>query len=289
MQNNISGKLNFAFLGGEPLAVPALEKLFKNGFVPKLVISNPDKPSGRKMEISSPPTALWAKAHNVTLFQPTSLRIQDALDNLKKENWDLFIVVSFGQIIPNEILDLPKYGAINIHPSLLPKYRGPSPIVTPILNGDTETGVTIIKIDEEMDHGPILAQEKISLSGNEFIQDLEKSLAELGGKLLVKILLKFTKGRIKEIPQNEQDATFCKKIKKEDGLIDLNDDAITNYNKFRAYAAWPRTFFFQNGKRIIITDAILENNSQGKQFVIRKVLPESKKEIKYEEFVKQSI
>ena len=277
-------KINFAFFGGEPLSIVTLQKLYENGFVPGLIISNPDKPQGRNLEVASPRTALWAKEHNIPLIQPEKLK-KEEIRNI----FDFFVVVSYGKIIPKEILDLPKYGTINIHPSLLPKYRGPSPIVAPILNGDSYTGVTIIKIDEEMDHGPILAQEKISLSGNEFIQDLEKSLAELGGKLLVKILLKFTKGRIKEIPQNEQDATFCKKIKKEDGLIDLNDDAITNYNKFRAYAAWPRTFFFQNGKRIIITDAILENNSQGKQFVIRKVLPESKKEIKYEEFVKQSI
>ncbi|MCE9549167.1 methionyl-tRNA formyltransferase, partial [Candidatus Nomurabacteria bacterium] len=198
------------------------------------------------------------------------------------KTFDLFVVVSYGKIIPKEILDLPRLGTINIHPSLLPLYRGPSPIVTPILNGDTETGVTIIKIDEEMDHGPILAQEKINLSGDEFIWDLEKSLAELGGKLLVETIPKFIAGQVQLKEQDHNKATYVKKIKKEDGLIDLEDDAVKNYNKFRAYASWPRTFFFKNGKRIIITKASLENN----QFIIEKVLPEGKKEITWTEFNK---
>src|SRR3989344_5068152 len=176
-------KINFAFFGGEPLSIVTLQKLYENGFVPGLIISNPDKPQGRNLEVASPRTALWAKEHNIPLIQPEKLK-KEEIRNI----FDFFVVVSYGKIIPKEILDLPKYGTINIHPSLLPKYRGPSPIVAPILNGDSYTGVTIIKIDEEMDHGPILAQEKISLSGNEFIQDLEKTLAKIGGELLIKTI-----------------------------------------------------------------------------------------------------
>lgn len=275
----LNKKLNFAFFGGEPLAVPTLQKLYENGFVPALIISNPDKPQGRNLEIVSPPTALWAKEHNIPLLQPEKLSKKEIQNSL-----DFFVVVSYGKIIPKEILDLPKLGTINIHPSLLPLYRGPSPIVAPILNGDTETGVTIIKIDEKMDHGPMLAQEKINLSGKEFIQDLEKSLAELGGKLLVEIIPEFITGKVKLKEQDHGRATYVKKITKEDGEIKLTDDARENYNKFRAYATWPRTFFFKDGKRIIITKARLENN----KFVIEKVLPEGKKEILYEEFKKQS-
>jgi methionyl-tRNA formyltransferase len=135
-----------------------------------------------------------------------------------------------------------------------------------------------------MDAGPILAQEKVVILPDEKAPDLRERLIKIGGKLLVKILPDFVNGKVKELPQNESEATFCKKIKKEDGLIDLNDDAVKNYNKFRAYAVWPRIFFFKNNKRIIITDAVLENN----QFVIKKVLPEGKKEIKYEDFLKQN-
>ncbi len=273
--------LKFVFFGGEPLAIPALNELYKNGYIPEIIISNPDKPQGRKLEMTSPPTALWAKKHNVPLLQPEKLD-----QEIIQGNFDFFIVVSYGKIIPQEILDLPKLGTINIHPSLLPLYRGPSPIVSTILNGDKTTGVTIIKIDEKMDHGPILAQEKIDLSGNETIQDLENSLAELGSELLIKVIPDFVAEKIEEIQQNDAEATFCKKIKKEDGLIteeDLRESVLDQsksvilYNKFRAYASWPRTFFFKDGKRIIITDAKLENGV----FVIKKVIPEGGKETDY--------
>ncbi len=266
---------NFAFFGGEPLSVPTLQKLYDAGLVPALIVSNPDKPQGRNLEVTSPPTALWAKDHNILLIQPEKLKRE-----LLQNNFDFFIVVSYGKIIPKEILDLPKLGTLNIHPSLLPLYRGPSPIVASILHGDKETGVTIIKIDEEMDHGPILAQEKISLTGNEFIQDLEKSLAELGGQLLVKIIPEFFARKVKSVEQDHRHATYVKKIIKADGEIDLEDDAIKNWRKFRAYTTWPRTFFFKNDKRIIVTDAVLENG----EFTIKKVLPEGKKEISWSDF-----
>src|SRR3989338_6687753 len=186
MESNIPEKLNFAFFGGEPLAVPVLQKLYEDGLVPGFIKSTPENPRGRTLEMSSPPTAEWAKKHNIPLIQPEKLRREEI-----KNNFDFFVVVSYGKIIPKEILEIPALGTINIHPSLLPHYRGPAPIVNAILNGDTETGVTVMKIDEEMDHGPILAQEKIALSGNESIQDLEKSLAELGGELLAKVIPEF--------------------------------------------------------------------------------------------------
>jgi methionyl-tRNA formyltransferase len=262
----MSNKLNFVFFGGEPLSVPTLEKLYKNGFVPALMVCNPDKPAGRNMQLTPPPTKIWAVEKNIPFIQDM---------NELKGSFDLFIVVAFGKIIPEKIINMPKFGTMNIHPSLLPKYRGPSPIVSAILNGDKETGVSIIKIDEEMDHGPILAQEKITLTGHEMVQDLEKTLAELGGELLVKILNTSIEAGTK---QDDSLATFCKKIKKEDGLVDLEKESAQNlYNKFRAYAYWPRTFFFKDGKRIIITKAKLENG----QFVIEKIIPEGGKEIDY--------
>ena len=275
MESNIPEKLNFAFFGGEPLAVPTLQKLYEGGLVPDLIISNPDKPQGRNLEIASPPTAEWAKKHNIPLIQPEKLRREEI-----KNNFDFFVVVSYGKIIPKEILEIPALGTINIHPSLLPHYRGPAPSVNAILNGDAETGVTVMKIDEEMDHGPILAQEKIALSGNESIQDLEKSLAELGGELLAKVIPEFIAGIIKIIEQDHRRVTYVKKIVKADGEINLEDNPLKNWRKFRAYASWPRTFFFKNGKRVIVIDAALENS----QFVIKKALPEGKKETTWENF-----
>ncbi len=274
--------VKFVFFGGEPLSVPALNKLKNAGLMPSVIVSNPDKPSGRNLEISSPPTGKWAKENNVTLLQPE--KVKEIKDTLEKESCDFFIVVSYGKIIPQEILDLPKLGTINIHPSLLPLYRGPSPIIAPILNGDEETGVTIIKIDKEMDHGPILAQEKITLQGDEMIEDLENKLADLGGEMLVKIIPEFAAGRIQEKEQDHSKATFVKKISKSDAEIKLDDNPLTNWRKHRAYHSSPRVFFFQDGKRIIVTDASLEDG----KFIIKKILPEAKKEVKYEEFLKSN-
>jgi methionyl-tRNA formyltransferase len=268
----------FVFFGGDPLSVPTLDKLYKKGITPKLIVCNPDKPAGRNLEITPPPTKIWAIEHEVSYLQPEKLDDIFAAE-LKKLNCDLAIVVAYGKIIPKNIVDMYPLGLINIHPSLLPLYRGPSPIVSAILNGDSETGVSIIKIDEEMDHGPILAQEKINLNGNEMIEDLENTLAEIGGELLAKVLPDYVDGKIKLQEQDHSKATIVKKINKEDGLLDLNADAIKNYNKFRAYAGWPRTFFFKDGKRMIVTQARIENG----KFKIQRIIPENGKEQDYNE------
>lgn len=281
MRENIGEKLNFIFFGGEPLSVPTLEKLYESGLVPKVIVCNPDRPAGRNLDITPPPTKIWAKEHNVPILQPEKYN-GSFVKELESLNCDLGVVVSYGKIIPKEIVNLPKFGLINIHPSLLPLYRGPAPIVAPILNGDTETGVTIIKIDTEMDHGPILAQSKIKLNDDEFIEDLEKTLADLGGKLLVETLQRYLSGSVQAKDQDHSKATYVKKMTKADGKINLEDDALKNWRKFRAYHSWPRTFFFKNDKRIIITDAEFENE----KLIIKKVLPEGRKEITWEEFEK---
>ncbi len=282
MQNK---NLKFVFWGTPDIASETLEILKQNNYIPLLIITSSDKKQGRKMILTPPPVKIWAKKNNIPYIQPEKLDIKD-LEN----NADLFIVVAYGKIIPENILNIPKFGSINIHYSLLPKYRGASPLESAILNGDIETGVTIQKMKYKIDSGNIIAQERVNIFPNEKAPDLRKRLIKIGGELLINILPDFINGKTKETTQNEEGATFCKKIKKEDGLLDLNDDAIKNYNKFRAYASWPRTFFFKENKRIIITDAILENNpldeTPGKQFIIKKVLPEGKKEIKYEDFIK---
>ncbi len=190
---------------------------------------------------------------------------------------DLFIVVAYGKILPEKVLSLPKHGSINIHYSLLPKYRGASPVESAILHGESETGVTIQQMAYKMDAGPIIAQEKINILPEEKAPALRERLIKLGGELLAKTIPEIVDGKIKPIPQNEDEATFCGKIKKEDGLIDLNDDGVKNYNKFRAYAHWPRTFFFQNGKRIIVIEAKLEDG----KFIIKRIILEGGKEKEY--------
>ena len=187
------------------------------------------------------------------------------------------IVVAYGKILPEEIINAPKLGSINIHYSLLPKYRGASPVESAILNGDDETGVTIQQMEFKMDTGPILAVEKTPIGESETAPELRARLIKIGGELLVKILPDFVEGKIVPMPQDETQATKCKKMTKEDGFINLEDGAVKNYNKFRAYAKWPRTYFFKDDKRYIITDASLEDN----KFIIKKVIPEGGKEQNY--------
>lgn len=274
-------KINFAFFGTPDVSSETLEILKNNGYLPSLVVTSPDKPQGRKMLLTSSPVKNWAIENNIPFLQPEKID-EDFTNKLSKENFDLFVVVAYGKILPEKFINIPKFGSINIHYSLLPKYRGASPVESAILNGDKETGVAIQKMEYKMDSGPIIALEKIEILPNENSIELRKRLIKIGATLLIKILPDFINNKIILTNQDENDATYCKKIKKEDGLVDINIESAENlYNKFRAYFKWPRIFFFQEGKRIIITDATLENQ----KFVIKKVLPEGKKEIDYSNFL----
>lgn len=274
-------KINFVFFGTPDVASETLEILKQAGYLPSLVVTSTDKPQGRKMVMTPPPVKTWASENNIPYIQPEELS-----EEIFKNSYDLFIFVAYGKIVREEILKIPKLGSINIHYSLLPKYRGASPVESAILNGDTETGVTIQQMEFKMDSGPILATETLAIERDEKAPELRSRLIKIGGELLVKTLPELIGGKITPKPQDESLSTFTKKIKKEDGLIDLEGDenVILLYNKFRAYATWPRTFFFKDGKRVIITDATTENG----KFVIKKVLPEGKKEVSYENFLKNN-
>ncbi len=300
MQKN---NLNFIFWGTPDVASETLEILKENGYIPSLIITAPDKPQGRKMLITPPPVKVWAIKNNIPYIQPENLSERQNIfkgqslrefpqglslesknilpdsDPIKIESLpDLFLVVAYGKIIPEDIINMPKLGSINIHYSLLPKYRGASPVESAILNGDTETGISIQKMEYKMDTGPIIAQKKVEIKPDEKTGELRKRLIKIGGELLIKILPDFIDGKIKLTPQDERQASVCKKIKKEDGLINLGAELPSDlYNKFRAYATWPRTYFFFDEKRIIITDAKLENGL----FKILKIIPEGGKEVNY--------
>ena len=281
----MSEKIKFVFLGTPDVASETLEILKENGCLPSLIVTSPDAPKGRGLQMQASPVAIFAEKNNIPCLKPEKLDETFTL-KLSTFNFQLFVVVAYGKIIPENLLKMPKLNSINIHYSLLPKYRGASPVESAILNGETKTGVTIQQMEFKMDSGPIVAQEKTEIDKDEKAPDLRKRLIKLGGELLVKLLQtpsasgsSFARGE----KQDESQATYCKKIKKEDGLIDLAVKPPSEiYNKFRAYATWPRTFFFKDGKRIIITDAEL---SEG-EFVIKKGLPEGKKEIAWQEFQK---
>ncbi len=273
------------------MASKTLEILKEAGYIPALVVTSPDRPKGRKMIVAPPPVKIWAEKNGVPCLQPEKpdAEFAEKLSSLASGGpagpagtWDLFIVVAYGKILPKKILSMPRLGSINIHYSLLPKYRGASPVESAILSGETETGVAIQQMELKMDSGPILAVQKMPIGPDETAPELRERLIKIGGEMLERTLPEIAEGKIKPEPQDESRAVFCGKISKEDGHLDLSDDPVKNYNKFRAYAEWPRTFFFQDGKRIVITKAAL---SDGK-FEIQKVIPEGKKEMAYEVFRK---
>jgi methionyl-tRNA formyltransferase len=275
----MSKKSNFIFWGTPDVASETLEVLKENGFTPSLVVTSRDMPQGRKMIVTPPPVKVWAEKNNIPYIQPEKLDTKEVWDILETNTPDLFIVVAYGKIMPENIINMPKLGSLNIHYSLLPKYRGASPVESAILNGDTKTGITIQKMQFEMDKGPIVAEEIVSILSTETAPELRARLIKIGAELLVKILPNYLLGKTTPQSQDESLATYCKKIKKEDGLINLKDNGVKNYNKFRAYALWPRTFFFENGKRIIVTKARLESD----KFIIEKIIPENGKEKDYKE------
>ncbi len=271
--------INFVFWGTPDVASETLEILKQSGFLPSLVITSPNARSGRGMHTMASPVAIFAEKNNIPCLKPEKINSEFTL-KLSTLNFELFVVVAYGKILPEEIINMPKLGSINIHYSLLPKYRGASPVESAILHGEKETGVTIQKMVYQMDAGNVIAQEKLKILPTETAPELRIRLIKQGGELLVKVLTPLSDGHSPLAggeKQEESLATFCKKIKKEDGLIDLADDAEKNYNKFRAYSHWPRTFFFKDGKRIIITKAKLEND----KFVIEKIIPEGGKEVSY--------
>lgn len=274
----------FTFFGTDGFAVFVLEELQKEGFVPSLVVAVPDKPQGRNKEIVSSPVKVWAEKHKIHLLQPEKLD-DSFVTELKKSSWDLFIVASYGKIIPQKVLDIPQKQTLNIHPSLLPKFRGPSPLENAILY-DEKTGVTIMRLDEKMDHGPIVAQEEFPIPLPVRKDILEEKLARQGGKLLASSINNWLTGKIKEITQDETGVTYTKKITKEDGLIDL-DKPKEAYRKILAFIGWPGAYFFteRNGKkiRVIVTDAAL---SETGELVITKVKPEGKSDMSYESFLR---
>jgi len=242
--------MKIVFIGTSEFSAIILEGLIKNNLKPVLVVTAPDKPVGRKQKLTPPPAKITAQKYNISVLQPKAvLNINNQVLSIKP---DLIIVASYGKILPREILDIPKYSCLNVHPSLLPKYRGPSPIQTAILNGDKETGVTIILMDELIDHGAILVKEKIKILAKENNETLHKKLAQLAVKLLLKTIPDWVKGKIKPEVQDESKATFTKVLTRENGKIDWEKPAKEIERQVRAFYPWPGAFaFWQKGDKLL--------------------------------------
>ncbi|MBI3573509.1 methionyl-tRNA formyltransferase [Candidatus Kaiserbacteria bacterium] len=269
-----------AFFGTPYFAVYVLDELEHAGISPQLVVTVPDKPAERGLEMKAPAVKLWAEKNAIPFIQP------EKLETKQLGGFDFFVVAAYGKLLPKEILDLPRFGTLNVHPSLLPKFRGPSPIEAQILNDVKEVGVSIILLDEEADHGPILAQKTISLPEPIGRKALEEILWHQGGKLLAETILPYMQGRLKPQEQAHAEATFTPKLSKKDGLLDLSGDARKNYLKYLAYEGWPGTYFFAKrfGKEVWvkITNALYQNG----KFTPTKIIPEGKKEMEYADFAR---
>lgn len=256
--------LQIIYMGTPQFAVPALKALI-NGARPGLVlqegyniatvITRPDKPVGRGKEIVFSPVKQTALAHGIPVWQPGSLKRPENIEALAAYQADLYIVAAFGQILPQAVLDLPHYGTLNIHASLLPKYRGVSPISEAILQGDTETGVTIMLIDAGVDTGPMLLQRTLPIAENDTTGSLTIKLAELGASALLEALPLWIQGKITPQPQNEQLASHTHMLRKEDGEIVWNRPATTLARAVRAFAPWPSAYTYWRNKLLKIVSA----------------------------------
>ncbi len=275
--------LQWIFFGTDDFSTIILDELEKVSLLPSLIVCAPDRPKGRGLAMTPPPAKLWAQERNIPVLQPDKL--DDAfISGLLTTDYQLFIVASYGKIMPKALVDMPEKGTLNVHPSLLPRWRGASPIESQILNDEEDSGVTIMLMDEKMDHGPILDQEVVEvpywpMKGSE----LGRLLAQRGGVLLGELIPEWLEGTITPQEQDHTLATFSKKITKDDGHISLDDDPYQNLLKIRAYDIWPRTHFIdKNNKRIIVTDAEVEDGN----LIIKRVIPEGKKEMLWRENLK---
>lgn len=250
------------FMGTPEFAVPTLQNLIRHHQVLG-VVTQPDRPAGRNRQLQQSPVKQLALEMGIPVFQPEKIRRPDAIDELK--NWlpDVYVVTAFGQILPQAVLDIPPYGSINVHASLLPRWRGAAPIQAAIRAGDAETGVTIMKMDAGLDTGPKLSQRAIPIAPDETGQSLHDKLASLGADLLIETLLAYLAGDILPRPQPEEGITFAPTLKKEEGLIDWAKDAVSIERMVRAFTPWPGTYTVWKSQQLKIHSAYVgEGNAQ---------------------------
>jgi methionyl-tRNA formyltransferase len=238
--------LRVIFMGTAELACASLRALLDSPeFEVVTVVSQPDRPKGRDLKLTPSEVKKVALEKNIPVLQPEKAREPQFIEQLKQLAPDYIVVVAYGQILPKAILDLPKFGCVNVHTSLLPKYRGAAPIQAALLNGDSETGVTIMLLEEGLDTGPILSQRVVPIEATDDASTLHDKLAVVGASILVPTLLDFAAGKIQARVQDHSKATHVKKIKKEDGRLDWTQPAKALHNRIRAFTPWPGAFTFQ--------------------------------------------
>ena len=248
--------IKVVFMGTPSFAVPVLEKLIENYNV-IMVVCQPDRAKDKKGNIIYPPIKELALKNNIEVYQP--LKLSSEYEYIIEKNPDIIITCAYGQILPSSLLDYPKYGCINVHGSLLPRLRGGAPIHHAIINGDKETGITIMYMDKKMDAGDIISQRSIEIKNTDNLDSIYSSLSTLGSELLIETLPSIINGTNNRIKQNENEVTFGYNISKEDELINFNDPAINIFNKVRGLCSIPGASCYYNGKRLKIYEVEVTN------------------------------
>ena len=244
--------MNIVFMGTPEFALPTLEKIYNSSHSILSVITQPDRPKGRGQKQVDSPIKKFALENNLPVLQPATVNTKEFIASLLENRPDYIIVVAFGQILSETLLKVPKQFCINLHSSLLPKYRGAAPINRAILNGETRSGVTTMIMDKGMDTGDILLVDETPIEQNDDAQSLHDKLSEQGGKLVLETLSRLQKNDLLPTPQNSDLASYAPKLKKEESLIDWKIDAENIFNKIRGLSPWPGTHTLYNGKRLAI-------------------------------------
>lgn len=277
----------FAFFGTADFAVKVLEELGRHSLVPTVVITAPDRPAGRGLVLTSSPVKQWALAHALPVLTPEKIT-EEFCTELEEYSCEVGVLAAYGKLIPPRALHLFPHQILNVHPSLLPKFRGPTPVQAQILAAEREVGVSVIVLDEQMDHGPVVGQWSMQvndwMNGEWSAPRLNDELWQHGAALLAEKLPERLADTLTPATQDETVATFTSKISKEDGEIDLNGDPQQNFLKYLAYQPWPGVYFFaeRSGTRVRVT--VKKARFENGKFLPERVVPEGKKEMNWAQF-----
>lgn len=257
--------MNIVFFGTSDFALGVLHSLIDSRHKVLTVVTQPDKEKGRHLKVSPPPTKVLAETRGIPVYQPADVSSKDSVSYLRRLNADLFVVVAFGQILKKEALDIPRAYCVNIHTSLLPKYRGAAPTNWAIINGDSMSGVSIIKMNERMDEGDIILKKEMAIDNCDTNITLSERLADLGSEAFMEAMELIEQGKVELAIQDDSFATYAPKLKKKDGLIDWNESAVRIHNKVRGLLPWPGayTHFKFKTLKILKTEVLDAGNNRG--------------------------
>lgn len=293
--------MKIVFMGTPDFAVPCLKALINDGNKIVGVFSQPDKPKGRKLIMTPPPVKAAALENNLRVFQPVTLKDGKVLEILKELEPEMIVVAAYGKILPKEIIDFPKYGCINVHASLLPEYRGASPIQTAIIEGKTKTGVTAMYMDEGLDTGDMLMKTEVEIGENETADELHDRLSEVGAELIVKVVHSAVDGTLVREKQDDKKSSYAKMLTKDMSVVDFKGTARNVHNHIRGLNSWPGATAQLNGKKVKIHRTLVskENGEPGQvislvplivacgegAIEITEIQPEGKRKMTAQEFI----